>query len=180
MQQLHTLVTASTMMSFTELSGWWLHIANAEHLAHRFKSGYPNTRDQKLHAFIPSCYGAKINTKTFSFATTSTSYQVISKGEMLNFRDMNGYVISIYNEKWWLKLGSGNPFGVPPPVSNPFQAMRPPPPTINQLRAQMQIPPISAGIVVPPVPVMPAPGIAMGIPTATPFSSSPQTNNPFL
>ncbi|GBN94496.1 hypothetical protein AVEN_228037-1 [Araneus ventricosus] len=51
--------------------------------------------------FISSCCGAKI-TKTFSFATTSISYQVISKGEMLNFRDMNDYVISMYNEKWWL------------------------------------------------------------------------------
>ncbi|GBL69731.1 hypothetical protein AVEN_199689-1 [Araneus ventricosus] len=51
--------------------------------------------------FISSCCGAKIS-KTFSFATTSISYQVISKGEMLNFRDMNGYVISMYNKKWWL------------------------------------------------------------------------------
>lgn len=79
------------------------------------------------------------------------------------------------------ELGSGNPFGLPPPPvnnPNPFQAIRPPPPTINQLRAQMQIPPLPIGIVVPPV--MPNPGIAMGMPSATTFSSSPQTNNPFL
>ncbi|KFM78144.1 Epsin-2, partial [Stegodyphus mimosarum] len=67
--------------------------------------------------------------------------------------------------------GAGNPFGIPPPVSNPFQAMRPPPPTINQLRAQMQmIPPIPAGMVVPPV--MPTPGISMGVPAVNSFSSS--------
>ncbi|XP_035227417.1 epsin-2-like isoform X2 [Stegodyphus dumicola] len=75
--------------------------------------------------------------------------------------------------------GAGNPFGIPPPVSNPFQAMRPPPPTINQLRAQMQmIPPIPAAMVVPPV--MPTPGISMGVPAVNSFSSSPQMNNPFL
>lgn len=75
--------------------------------------------------------------------------------------------------------GSGNPFGIPPAVNNPFQAMRPPPPTINQLRAQMQIiPPMPSGVVVPPV--MPAPGIPMGIPAVSTFSSSPQANNPFL
>ncbi|GBM15531.1 hypothetical protein AVEN_8916-1 [Araneus ventricosus] len=55
----------------------------------------------------PSCCGAKINIKTFSFATTSTSYQVIPKGEMLSFRDMNGYVISMCNEKWWLSYVLG-------------------------------------------------------------------------
>ncbi|KAG8181512.1 hypothetical protein JTE90_018748 [Oedothorax gibbosus] len=61
------------------------------------------------------------------------------------------------------ELGSGNPFGLPPPPPvnnpNPFQAMRPPPPTINQLRAQMQIPPLPVGIVVPPV--MPNPGMKL-------------------
>lgn len=60
--------------------------------------------------------------------------------------------------------------------------MRPPPPTINQLRAQMQIippiPSIPSGVVVPPV--LPAPGIPMGIPAVSTFSSSPQANNPFL
>ncbi|GBL80081.1 hypothetical protein AVEN_29089-1 [Araneus ventricosus] len=73
------------------------------HLAHRFSKAIPIPGTQKLHAFIPSCCGAKIS-KTFSFAT---SYQVISKGEILNFRDMNGYVISMYNEKWWLSYVLG-------------------------------------------------------------------------
>lgn len=56
--------------------------------------------DPELHAFIPSCCcETTINTETFSFATASTSYQVISKREMLNFKDMNSYAISTYNEK---------------------------------------------------------------------------------
>ncbi|GBN27145.1 hypothetical protein AVEN_172053-1 [Araneus ventricosus] len=76
------------------------------HLAHHFRKAIPISGTQKLHAFILSCCGAKIN-KTFSFATTSTSYQVISKGEMLDFRDMNGYAISMYNEKWWLSYVLG-------------------------------------------------------------------------
>lgn len=85
----------------------------------------------------------------------------------------------LYDLLFLLEPGSGNPFGIPPPVNNPFQAMRPPPPTINQLRAQMQIiPPIPSGVVVQPV--MPAPGIPMGIPAVSTFSSSPQANNPFL
>ncbi|XP_054721280.1 epsin-2-like [Uloborus diversus] len=76
------------------------------------------------------------------------------------------------------EIGSGNPFGNPPPVNNPFQAIRPPPPTINQLRAQMQfVPPMQPGIVVPPT-VMPTPVVS--IPNVTAFSSSPQANNPFL
>ncbi|GBM94390.1 hypothetical protein AVEN_266418-1 [Araneus ventricosus] len=72
----------------------------------RFSKAIPIPGTQKLHAFISSCCGAKIS-KIFSFATTSISYQVISKGEMLNFRDMNGYVISMYNEKWWLSYVLG-------------------------------------------------------------------------
>lgn len=76
---------------------------------------------------------------------------------------------------------AGNPFGVPPPVSNPFQATRPPPPTINQLRAQNQfIPfaPMPPHIPMPPVVQPPAPHA--GLPAATPYLANPPANNPFL
>ncbi|GFR29682.1 epsin-2 [Trichonephila clavata] len=122
-----------------------------------------------------------LNASSFQVKENGQNYSNVRKtpetflGPNSNLVNLDALVSSQGSER---DLGSGNPFGIPPPVSNPFQAIRPPPPTINQLRAQMQIPPMPAGIVVPPV--MPAPGIAMGIPTATPFSSSPQTNNPFL
>ncbi|GIY37407.1 epsin-2 [Caerostris darwini] len=122
-----------------------------------------------------------LNASSFQVKENGQNFNNIRKtpetflGPNSNLVNLDALVSSQGSEK---DLGSGNPFGIPPPVNNPFQAMRPPPPTINQLRAQMQIPPIPAGIVVPPV--MPTPGIAMGIPTSTPFSTSPQTNNPFL
>lgn len=137
--------------------------------------GTPNPFDMSewKESLNASSFHARENGQNINMRKTPETFL----GPNSNLVNLDALVSSQGSER---ELGSGNPFGVPPPVSNPFQAMRPPPPTINQLRAQMQIPPISAGIVVPPVPVMPAPGIAMGIPTATPFSSSPQTNNPFL
>lgn len=78
------------------------YIANAEHLAPRFNQAMPIPGTQKLHAFIPSSCGEKIYAKAFSFSSSSTNYRVISSEETLKFKDMNGYVISIYNERWWL------------------------------------------------------------------------------
>ncbi|XP_015923917.2 epsin-2 isoform X1 [Parasteatoda tepidariorum] len=118
---------------------------------------------------------------SFSNNENSSSLNNIKKtpetflGPNSNLVNLDALVSSQGSER---DLASGNPFGVPPPVSNPFQAMRPPPPTINQLRAQMQIPPLPSGIVVPPV--MPTSGIPVVMPSVATFSSSPQTNNPFL
>lgn len=78
------------------------YIANAEHLSHRFSQAQPISGTQKLHAFVPSSCGTKIDAKTFSFAPSADSYQIIPHGETVHFDDMNGYVISIYNNRWWL------------------------------------------------------------------------------
>lgn len=76
---------------------------------------------------------------------------------------------------------SGNPFGIPPPVSNPFQATRPPPPTINQLRAQNQFTPFAAMPPhIPMAPVVQPPAPVAGVPTAAPYLANPPANNPFL
>ncbi|GFU10040.1 epsin-2 [Nephila pilipes] len=152
-------------------------------LSKRSAMSSPDTSTNRVtpNPFDMAEWKESLNASSFQVKENGQNYSNVRKtpetflGPNSNLVNLDALVSTQGSER---ELGSGNPFGIPPPVSNPFQAMRPPPPTINQLRAQMQIPPMPAGIVVPPV--MPTPGIAMGIPTATPFSSSPQTNNPFL
>lgn len=78
-------------------------------------------------------------------------------------------------------MGGGNPFqaltGTGASASNPFQAAKPPPPTINQLRAQGQ-PLIETTINSDNQPNQAFFMTPAGIPS-TNFQMSPSNNNPF-
>lgn len=80
-----------------------------------------------------------------------------------------------------LPLG-GNPFApTTPSLSNPFQAAKPPPPTINQLRAQNQFsaPFESTSSVQPVIQLQQTANNTVMTSFATSFPQPTQTHNPF-
>lgn len=78
------------------------YVKTEQYLAHRLSKAVaiPNTR--KFHAFIPSTCGTKIQTKIFSFSPSSETHTILPVGEDLDFDKLTGYLVSFYNDAWWL------------------------------------------------------------------------------
>lgn len=78
------------------------YIETEQQLQHRLSQAVAVPGTRKLHAFIPSTCGTKVKTKIFSDSSLSETHAIIDVREKLDFEKLTGYIVSLYNDAWWL------------------------------------------------------------------------------